>query len=134
DALAADLQRYMDNRPIEARPASWRYRTAKFLRRNSRTAAAIAALAVMAVVYVATVFYQNRAISAERDRALLEQQKSAQIADFLQSILGAADPAAFGRDVTVSEVLSQALERIDGELSGQPDLQASLLSVLSSTY
>src|SRR5690606_34731871 len=49
-------------------------------------------------------------------------------------ILGAADPAAFGRDVTVSEVLSQALERIDGELSGQPDLQASLLSVLSSTY
>src|SRR5262249_2737484 len=34
DELNDDLGRYLDGLPIQARPAAWSYRTAKFLRRN----------------------------------------------------------------------------------------------------
>ena len=53
-ALAQDLQRFRQGRPIFARPDSARYRLGKFLRRN-RTAVTIAAATATALV-AATAF------------------------------------------------------------------------------
>ncbi|MFO0842677.1 MAG: tetratricopeptide repeat protein [Gemmataceae bacterium] len=50
-ALAADVQRYLDDRPVEASPPSAVYRLRKFARRNrAALALAAAALAVVAVL------------------------------------------------------------------------------------
>src|SRR5215471_16031073 len=49
DAFAADIVRYVDGRPIEARNAGLAYRAAKFLRRN-RILTAVVAVAVIGIL------------------------------------------------------------------------------------
>ncbi len=70
-ALADDLQRYLDGRPIKARPATFGYRASKFVRRNriavaSATVVLIAALAGLAA-YVAQV--RRGAFHAQQEAA-----------------------------------------------------------------
>src|SRR5262249_31096403 len=50
--FAADVMRYLTDRPVEACPPSWRYRLGKYVRRN-RIALAMAALVVLACAGVA---------------------------------------------------------------------------------
>jgi len=75
--LAADLQRYLDQEPVLARPQSTAYRLHKALRRH-RTAFAAAAAILMAVVAGATVSVWQawRATSAER---LSEQRRTNEV-------------------------------------------------------
>ncbi len=47
--LAEDLRRHLEGRPVRARPDTWSYRTAKFVRRN-KTAAAVGALVAAALL------------------------------------------------------------------------------------
>ncbi|HEX7708809.1 MAG TPA: serine/threonine-protein kinase [Thermoanaerobaculia bacterium] len=49
EALASDIRRYLDQLPVRARPDTFRYRTAKFLRRNAVSTSA-AALVLIALV------------------------------------------------------------------------------------
>jgi len=60
--LAADIERHLKGLPIEARPASFSYRAAKFIRRN-RVAAAAAGLLALSVSggLVASLQYAHRA-------------------------------------------------------------------------
>jgi hypothetical protein len=60
-SLAQDLQRHLDNEPIEARPASRLYRFGKMVRRNRLAFAAGAVIAVLLVVgiIVSTAAYFN---------------------------------------------------------------------------
>lgn len=44
--LAADVQRYLERRPVQARPAALGYRTGRFMLRNGRSVAGIAVLAI----------------------------------------------------------------------------------------
>ncbi len=67
--LAEDIRRFLDGRPVAARPATWSYRTAKFVRRN-RLAVAAAALALIALVSgLASTAWQAAAARRERDVA-----------------------------------------------------------------
>jgi tetratricopeptide (TPR) repeat protein len=64
-ALSSDLQRYLDNQPISARPDAFAYRAAKFVRRNRlAVSAAAATVAVLSVgLYEAN---RQRAIAERR--------------------------------------------------------------------
>jgi eukaryotic-like serine/threonine-protein kinase len=68
-ALAEDVQRYLDGRPVTAHPQTWRYRGAKFVRRHAGAVIATT-LAVCAVVGGLGVSLWQGAIAREqRDRA-----------------------------------------------------------------
>jgi tetratricopeptide (TPR) repeat protein len=72
NALAMDIQRYLDNEPVLARPPSQVYRFHKLVRRNKVVfaAGAAAALALIAGLGVATrAYFQER--EAKREQALL---------------------------------------------------------------
>ena len=68
-ALADDVQRHLDGRPVTAHPQTWRYRAAKFVRRH--TAAVVATtLATCAVVGgLGVSLWQGAIAREERDRA-----------------------------------------------------------------
>jgi len=69
-ALAADLRRFLESRPITARPASKSYRARKFVQRNPvLVAGASATVLAILVGSAASAFYARRAAS-ERDLAL----------------------------------------------------------------
>ncbi|HET7498045.1 MAG TPA: serine/threonine-protein kinase [Candidatus Eisenbacteria bacterium] len=72
EELGADLRRYLDGRPVEARPSTWRYRTSKFVRRN-RVAVGMATVAALAIV-AGAAFSLWSAREARRERAVAERR------------------------------------------------------------
>ncbi len=123
----ADLEAWRDHRPVAARDGGRSYVLARWLRRH--TAIAILSLLLVAAMSSGTVIALDQAIraNAEAERALASR-------DFLVSILEAADPTLEdGRDPTASELLRRGAERIDAELSDQPELLVELLHIIGKT-
>jgi serine/threonine-protein kinase len=75
-ALADDLQRYLWDQPIAARPGSVPYRTAKFVRRHAAGVATTAAV-VLLVAGMATA--HTRRLAVARDRAEREAGKAVKV-------------------------------------------------------
>ena len=103
NGLAADVQRYLNDEPVEARPATQMYRMKKFIRRNKAgvlaATAIVAALAVgLALATIGFVQARSQAVIARQEAA-----RSEQVAQFLKDTLAAAGPSvARGRDATTA--------------------------------
>ena len=65
DEFNDDLGRYLDGRPVLARPARWTYRAGKFLRRNW-IPVGVAAAAILAVIGGALAFAREARIAEDR--------------------------------------------------------------------
>jgi eukaryotic-like serine/threonine-protein kinase len=69
EQFSEDIRRYLDGRPVSARPQTWTYRAQKFAQRN-RAAVAAAALVVFSLVGgLGMALWQARVASVERARA-----------------------------------------------------------------
>ena len=148
-ALAEDLRRHLDGRPVRARPDTRRYRLGKFLGRHSlAVAAALAvALALVAGLGVALVQAERARVAATRaeaeakraeaeaGRARREGERATRMKDFLLSIFREASPQqrARGEPLSIEELLAAAEARIDAELAADPLLQADLWDDLGET-
>jgi serine/threonine protein kinase/tetratricopeptide (TPR) repeat protein len=75
NSLAMDLQRYLADQPVEARPPSTSYRLRKFARRNKGPLAASAALTLSLIAGVGSVIAVQA--KADRDRAALAVDRAA---------------------------------------------------------
>ncbi|MFK8053021.1 MAG: tetratricopeptide repeat protein [Woeseiaceae bacterium] len=130
--LIDDLQRFLSNRPVLARPSTVSYRLGKFLKRN-RATASIAATA-LAVITVGGVFSFQR-ITQERDSAQESQRSAEAISEFLQNVFVSADPGnAKGEDITAVELLEYGKQQIRDDLSDDPATQLVMHRVLGDTY
>ena len=67
--LAADINRYLRNEPVVARPASTAYRTKKYIQRHKFGVAAATAMALLLIAFAVMQTIQLRRITRERDRA-----------------------------------------------------------------
>lgn len=82
NGLAMDLQRYLDNEPVLARPPSWSYRLLKLVRRNRGVFIAGGAVAAALVVGTSTSTYlflkereaRQRAVAAEQQQTRLRHE------------------------------------------------------------
>jgi tetratricopeptide (TPR) repeat protein len=104
--LSADIQRYLRDEPIAARPPSTRYQIQKFARRHRGLAAGVAAVfVVLAAGIVASTSQAVRAnragqaALAERDRAVAaearaQQERSAALSEKLRADAAAAEAQA----------------------------------------
>jgi serine/threonine-protein kinase len=131
-ALSLDVDRYLQDRPIQARPDSLAYRARKLFKRR-RGPILAAALAVV-VLIAQSVFYFQR-IVAERDAAEEARANAENVVAFLEELLQGADRwVSGGREVTVRDILDNGAQRIDTELGGQPIEKARLIHTIASTY
>ncbi len=124
--LSEDLGRYLNGHPVTARPDGTVYRLRTFVRPR-RVATVATTLALLSLVggLIGTTM-QARAAERERERAT-------EVTTFLTTMLGAADPASFGRDVQVREVLDSAAVRAN-ELAARPALEAEIRRIIGGTY
>jgi tetratricopeptide (TPR) repeat protein/tRNA A-37 threonylcarbamoyl transferase component Bud32 len=111
--LANDVQRYLDDEPVEACPPSTTYRFGKFCRRN-KTSLAIASLILCALALglAGTTWQTRRAVAAENlaEQRLQDAEEQAQLAQ--------------ANYVRAREAVKQMLTRVaDEELATIPEMK-----------
>ena len=120
-AWSADLQRWLDGLPVEARPDRLAYRARKFVARNRFQVAAGSVLALSLIAGTAVSLWQARTARSEAARA--EEVKR-----FVLSIFSNADTAGGGnRTTTAPQLLDAARLRLERSPVDDPAVQAELL-------
>ncbi len=113
DELGADLRRFRDGQPVEARADSRLYRAQKFVARNRVLVglASATALAVLAAVIATSMLSLRPSRSLERERG--ERAAAEETSKLLVDLFTQADPgqADIG-DVSASELLQSGGERL----------------------
>ena len=135
-AFAEDLDRYLSGHPVKARPATFGYRAAKFLRRN-RVGVSVAALFV-ATLCGAAIVSTRAYFTADRMRREAEVQRDRleEVNRFLAETFRAASPV--GRqsadDVTARDLLDAGAARIATDLADRPAVAAVLQTEIGRRY
>lgn len=133
--LADDVRRFLEGRPIEARPDSTAYRFRKFYRRHRALVGAAAVLLLALVGGTLAVAWQARVATAQRDRAEVEAERARQVTALMTDIFRLGDPTATrGDTVGVQQVLREGVTRVESALQDDPVLQATLLLELGRIY
>jgi serine/threonine protein kinase len=133
--LAADLDRYLHNRPVVARPASAGYRLRKYVQRHRVGVGVAVGAAALLVAFAVAQTVQLRRTTLERDRAARERDRANRITDFMADMFKLSDPSeARGKTVTAREILDKASNDIDTGLAKDPDLQAQMMHVMATVY
>src|SRR5271163_2857493 len=135
DQFAADLENWLEGKPVLAVPPSLAYRARKFERRH-RVALATASAVIVALV-VASVISIREGIRANREAAVAEA-----VNDFLQNdLLAQAGASAQSGpdtkpdpDLKVRTALDRAAQRIEGKFAKQPEVEASIRDTIGMTY
>ena len=133
-AMADDVRRFLRHEPISARPDTLTYRAAKFARRHAGGVATFAAVTVLVGGLIAV---HTSRLAAERDRAQREAAKATKVSDLLMGLLTSADPyinRGTTGEPTIRALLDAGTARMQKELIGQPDLQATMLMTMGRTY
>jgi eukaryotic-like serine/threonine-protein kinase len=126
--LAADIERYLENRPVVARPASTAYRLQKYVRRHRVGVGAAVGLALLLSGFVVAQAVELRRITRERDRAN-------RITDFMTGMFKVSDPSeSRGNSITAREILDKASRNIETSLTRDPELQAQMMNVMGAVY
>ena len=131
DEFAGDIRRYLEGRPVQARPASLAYRAGKFVRRNRAlvTASALLACAILSGV-AGTLWYARRAqaetaIAQRRFEALRKLSESLvfDLHDAIEKLPGATN----ARALVVRRALTY-LNQLEADAEGNKAVQRDLAS------
>lgn len=118
-ALASDIERWLDDKPVLAHPDSVAYRSGKFIGRHPLgvAAASVALVAVLGAAGLA-VWQARQAEQAASDLGDMNA--------FLLDVLQTSDPFDADREITLSEALDTAAGSIESRFHGRPDLSAEI--------
>ncbi|MEE4637680.1 MAG: tetratricopeptide repeat protein [Wenzhouxiangella sp.] len=135
-ALADEISRHLNNRPVEAVPPTLRYRWRKFLSRNRLPVAAGAMVLVALLSGLALATWGLTQAQAERDRARIQAERAEQSARFVQNLFRSVNPIwAEGYDTgLLRQLLGQGAERAVVELAQQPQVLADIQYTIGSAY
>jgi serine/threonine-protein kinase len=128
EQLSEDVRRALEGRPVTARPDTFAYRSAKFLRRHPAGVALAGAAAALVIASAVTT-----AVQSVRLRRALGMAEA--VTRFLRDTLGSANPyGGVGREATLVEVLDRAVPRIDASVADQPEIDATVRAIIGTTY
>ncbi len=120
-ALAEDLQRFAEGRPVTAAPRSRWYRATKFVVRNRIPVAAASAVLVALIAGLSVSVWQARV-------ARIQAQRATDVKDFVVSIFKSADPyQGASVDTKAVDVLRQASERLAQSKLKDPETRIELM-------
>ncbi|TXI79921.1 MAG: serine/threonine protein kinase [Flavobacteriales bacterium] len=125
EAMSLDLHRYLEGKPVLARPQSMAYRSRKFVQRH-RWALAMTAL-IVGVLTSALVL-----VTWQARQALREAARAQALQDFVTGLFeqagGNTNP---GEPLDVRKLLEDGEQRGNRELAKQPLTRAELLGVIA---
>jgi len=120
EAFAADLERFLDGRPVDARPPSVAYRLRMWLRRHA-LAAGVGGLVLVVLIAALLV------VLTERNRAQDAAERAEATQDFLIGLFEEAGPDHGGSaDLSVRDILARGAARVERDLGTSQVLQNRL--------
>ncbi|HET9032605.1 MAG TPA: serine/threonine-protein kinase [Dokdonella sp.] len=129
-SMARDLQRALTRRPVSARKQTSLYRTSRFLARYHRWVAS--GLVLLALLSLGI----HREVKL-RQAALLEAQKSTEVADFMLDIFDAGNALStdfvISKDSSVMDLIARGASRLDS-LDSAPLVRADLAHKMGQVY
>src|SRR5260370_24415213 len=136
NGLALDVQRYLANEPISARPPSKLYKLQKAVLRNKLLFTGIGVVALLLVVSLIVVSASLARERRSRREAEAASVKSQQVTKFLEDMLQGVGPsAALGQDTTMLRgILDRTAESVGKEMTNQPAVEAELRSLICRIY
>lgn len=132
--LADDLRRFVEHRPVQARPSTLGYRVGSFVRRNPALTAAALVVFVSLVAGALTTTWQWRRAVAERRRAEAQRERAEETLRFIVQLFDVKALDVDGDRITARELLDRGAERARTKWQGRPDAQAALESALGAVY
>lgn len=134
DEFARDIERFLRDEPIMARPPSLTYSLSKFATRHKPMMAGLAVAAASIVLMSGIAAWQAVEAMHAWTAAETEAAISGQISAFMQRTLASADPTiAQGTELTAREVVDQAAAEVDRS-SLLPEVEAEIRYTLGTTY
>ena len=128
EALAADVQRYLDGLPIGVRRDSHGYRFRKFARRNRYALAAAVFVCIVCIAAAAVSLHQ-----AQRARA--QARHAAAVQQFMAGVFAQANPDENkGQPISAAQLLEKGERQLAALGDAQPALQIDVTTMLAGLY
>ena len=128
DALASDLQRWLEHRPVEAARLGNGARAKLWLRRNRLLAASIGAVSLALLAGTGIALWQA-------NEARRESARTRESLQFLSDTLAAASPEqAMSKEVSVRQLLDSARAELDQRKSVDPQVKQPVQRMLGRLY
>ncbi|SDD69786.1 serine/threonine-protein kinase [Aquimonas voraii] len=135
EALADDLRRHLDGRPVRAHAPSLGYRLSKWLRRHRLSAGLGAAAALALGAGLAGVLWQARTTAAERDAAQVQAQRYQAVLEHLGLMFREA--AAGSGDVSrlsARDLLVNSTAQLERAFATDPAAGQLVLATVGELY
>jgi serine/threonine protein kinase len=158
--LARDVERFLNNEPVEAGPPAAAYRLRKFARKHRGALATVAAFSGLLILAVTVSTWHAFQATSARNEAEHAQEKSRgnearaieheakarrsaaesekMLKFFQDQILAATRPegreGGLGKDVSIREAVAAAEPKIATAFRDQPTVEASIRNTLGETY
>lgn len=133
DAMAQDVLRHLDGRPVLAHAQTWQYRSGKWLRRHWGIAALLGGILLALGSGIAGTAWQARHAAAERDAARLEARRSQAVRDYL-ALMFRDTGAPESENASAHSVLATAVDNIERRFVGDPQTRQQVLLTLAEIY
>ncbi len=131
-AFADDLRRYLADEPVSARADTWRYRTAKFVRRHRIGVAAASLTAASLIAGIVGTTWQAIEARRERDEALYQGARASARGNLMDLALQATGDA--DHPITRREILDRSVVLIDKRFADDPRIAVDLLYPIAGQY
>ena len=127
-ALAEDIERYLGDQPVLARPPSAVYQLRKLVSRHKAAFGFVATLALLLAGFAAAMAVQSTRVVRERDKA-------ERLSEFLLDLFALSGPErAKGSAITARELLDRGARKIESDLASAPEVRASLMNSMARAY
>ena len=135
-ALGADLDHYLERRPLSAMPDTRSYKSRKFVSRHrfGIVATCLVAAALVSGLVLAVTGQMRAEVAAQKAQS--EAAKAEKVSGFISDILMGIDPdTAKGRDTTLLRiVLDNAAAKAGSELASEPEVHSSIEHIIAGSY
>jgi tetratricopeptide (TPR) repeat protein len=133
-AFAADLERFLDGRPVSVSGDTRAYRVRKFVQRNPWGSAFAAMLFATAIGFGVYATVTANRIARQAEQVAAERDRAQAIADFLGKLLAQADPTRADSDLTASQMLERGTTLVDQDESLGIAERAAVLTAIGGVY
>ncbi|MCA8950921.1 MAG: protein kinase [Planctomycetes bacterium] len=133
-ALGEDVERYLTDRPVLARPPGVVYTLRKFVKRHRGAAALVAVLMFSTLIGICGLLIGLFRAHAAEVLATRRADHAQATAGFLERMFFQADPEYGGGDTTLVEAMERAGQLIEDELRPFPEVEASVRESLGVAY